>query len=428
MIYVAVVILLFCLVLGVPVPVSFMASSAWLIFFGGAGGVGYQASQLLPYGFTQMNSVSLIAIALFIIAGGIMERGKIGEKLIDLVDVFAGSRRGGLGTVGIISCAVFGSISGAACATLSCIGSIMFPRLRDAGYPRGHAAALMSNASLLGLLIPPSITAVIYGVIANVSIAKLFMGGVVPGLIMAVALMGVEYVISKKRGYHGQEPVSMAKMIQALNRAILALFMPVIILGGIYGGVFTPTEAAVVAVVYGLIVGLYVYKELDYKTTVKVFLNSARSTAVIMYLVATAHIFSYILASEEIPQKITSAMLGISSDPIVVLMLINLALLVVGTFLDNAVAMVLLTPIFYPVISSIGIDPVFFGVIMVLGLAIGQITPPVGLCLFVACDIGKVTIEEISKEVVPWLIVLILVLILVTFSPGMVMWIPNAMM
>ena len=220
----------------------------------------------------------------------------------------------------------------------------------------------------------------------------------------------------------------MAKMIQALNRAILALFMPVIILGGIYGGVFTPTEAAVVAVVYGLIVGLYVYKELDYKTTVKVFLSSAKSTAVIMYLVATAHIFSYILASEEIPQKITSAMLGISSDPIIVLMLINLALLVVGTFLDNAVAMVLLTPIFYPVISSIGIDPVFFGVIMVLGLAIGQITPPVGLCLFVACDIGKVTIEEISKEVGPWLIVLILVLILVTFSPGMVMWIPNAMM
>ena len=411
-------------ILGVPIAVALgLAGLVAMTFFGHV-----PLMMAVQKVFSGVDSFTLMAIPFFILAGNIMSAGGVSSRLVDLAGTFLGRASGGLALVSTAACTFFGAISGSAPATTAAIGSIMIKPMVERGYSRPFAAATVAASGTIGLLIPPSITAVIYGVIANVSIAKLFMGGVVPGLIMAVALMGVEYVISKKRGYHGQEPVSMAKMIQALNRAILALFMPVIILGGIYGGVFTPTEAAVVAVVYGLIVGLYVYKELDYKTTVKVFLSSAKSTAVIMYLVATAHIFSYILASEEIPQKITSAMLGISSDPIVVLMLINLALLVVGTFLDNAVAMVLLTPIFYPVISSIGIDPVFFGVIMVLGLAIGQITPPVGLCLFVACDIGKVTIEEISKEVVPWLFVLILVLILVTFSPGMVMWIPNAMM
>jgi C4-dicarboxylate transporter DctM subunit len=369
-----------------------------------------------------------MAIPFFVLAGNIMSAGGVSSRLVDLASAFLGRMTGGLALVSTAACTFFGAISGSAPATTAAIGSVMIKPMVARGYDKVFAAATVAASGTIGLLIPPSITAVIYGVIANVSIGKLFMGGIIPGLMMCVALMVVEYIIAKKRGYHGEEKASFATTVSAFKRSILALLMPLIILGGIYGGIFTPTEAAAVAVVYGFIVGLFIYRELKFAAAVKVFFDSAKSTAVIMYLVATAHIFSYILASEEIPQMITTAMLTLSKDPIVILMLINLALLIVGTFLDNAVAMVLLTPIFYPVIMSVGIDPVFFGVIMVLGLAIGQITPPVGLCLFVACNIGDVSIEKLSKECIPWLIALIIVLIMVTFMPGVILWIPNAML
>lgn len=411
-------------ILGVPIAVALgLAGVIAMVFFGNV-----PVMVAVQKVYSGVDSFTLMAIPFFILAGNIMSAGGVSGRLVDLASAFLGRMTGGLALVSTAACTFFGAISGSAPATTAAIGSIMIKPMVERGYSKVFAAATVAASGTIGLLIPPSITAVIYGVIANVSIGKLFMGGIIPGLIMAVALMAVEYYISKQRGYHGDEAVSAAKTLVAFKRSILALVMPLIILGGIYGGIFTPTEAAVVAVVYGLIVGIFVYKELTYSVAVKVFLDSAKSTAVIMYLVATAHIFSYILASEQIPQKITSAMLSISTEPIMILMLINLALLIVGTFLDNAVAMVLLTPIFYPVIMSVGIDPVFFGVLMVLGLAIGQITPPVGLCLFVACNIGNVSIEAISKEVIPWLIMLIAVLLMITFMPGLVLWIPNAMM
>nr|HPJ27200.1 TRAP transporter large permease subunit [Synergistaceae bacterium] len=264
MIYVALLILLSTLMIGVPVPVSFMSSAAWLIFFGGPDGAGYTASQLLPYGFTQMNSVSLIAIALFIMAGGIMERGGIGEKLIDLVDVFVGHLRGGLGIVGTVSCAVFGSISGAACATLSCIGSIMFPRFRREGYPRGHAAALMANASLLGLLIPPNATLIIFAWISGQSVLACFLSTVVPGIVTTILICLVNMWLLRNNKdvlvAHKRDGAEKWKLFKERGRlAIPALMLPVIVLGGIYGGIMTTTEASAVAVLYAIPVGMFIY-------------------------------------------------------------------------------------------------------------------------------------------------------------------------
>jgi len=266
---------------------------------------------------------------------------------------------------------------------------------------------------------------VLYGVIAGVSIGKLFLAGIIPGLLMCIVLMGLEYKISKKRGYGGDAPSSLNEIFSAFKKSILALLMPLIILGGIYGGVFTPTEAAVVAVVYGLIIGVFVYKELNFKKVFSILLSSGKSTSVILYLVATAHVFSYILASEEIPQQLATFMLSLSNNPLVIQFLIMIVLLIAGTFLDNAVAIVLLTPIFYPIAQQAGIDLVFFGVLMVFALAIGQITPPVGLCLFVACNISKISIEKLSKAIVPFLVAMILLLILLNLIPDVILFIPE---
>ena len=263
MIYVALVILIAFLVVGVPVPVSFMASCGWLIYFGGVDQVGYQASQLLPYGYNQMNSVSLIAIAMFILAGGIMERGRIAEKIIDVVDVFVGHIRGGLGIVAVISCAVFGSICGAACATLSCIGAIMFPRLREGGYPMGHACALMANSALLGLLIPPNATLIIFAWISGISVLACFLSTIGPGIvtIILLSLLNV-YMLRNNKGVFVEKkrsPKERWDMFMKRGRlAIPALFMPVMVLGGIYGGIMTTTEASALAVFYCIPIGLWV--------------------------------------------------------------------------------------------------------------------------------------------------------------------------
>jgi C4-dicarboxylate transporter DctM subunit len=322
----------------------------------------------------------------------------------------------------------FGAISGSAPATTAAIGSIMVPQMEDKGYDKEFAAATVASSGTIGLLIPPSITMILYGVVANVSIGKLFLGGIIPGILMAIALGIVEILIARKRNYVSNVPINMKEILRRVKKAVLALLMPVIILGGIYGGIFTPTEAAVVAVVYGFIIAIFVYRQLDFTGFKKVLLSSAKSAAVIMYLVATASVFSYILSSEKIPQKISAVILGISTEPLIALFLIAIMLLIVGTFLDNAVAMVLLTPVFAPAIAKLGIDPVFFGVFMVLSLAIGQITPPVGLCLFVACDVAKVSIESLSRNVIFPLIALLIVLLIVMLFPFLVTVIPNAVL
>ena len=434
MIYVAVVILLFCLVLGVPVPVSFMASSAWLIFFGGAGGVGYQASQLLPYGFTQMNSVSLIAIALFIIAGGIMERGKIGEKLIDLVDVFAGSRRGGLGTVGIISCAVFGSISGAACATLSCIGSIMFPRLRDAGYPRGHAAALMSNASLLGLLIPPNATLIIFAWIGGQSVLACFLSTVAPGLLTILLLSLVN-----RRLLRNNDTILTAKQRTLAEKtalfkkrawlAIPALVLPVMVLGGIYGGIMTTTEAAAAAVLYAIPVGMFVYRGLDCRGLVRVIVESSVTTGVIMIMLFSVSMLSRLYILENLPGKVLVLFQSVSENRWIIMLMINVFLVIMGMLMDDISVVVLTTPILMPIIMHLGFSPIHYAAILGVNTGLGCITPPAAPVLYLGGRLANAPINEMMKPTL-WFILLCWfpVLLVTTYVPKFALFLPHVIL
>ncbi|BBD09162.1 TRAP transporter large permease [Desulfovibrio ferrophilus] len=383
---------------------------------------------LVQKAYGGVDSFTLMAIPFFILAGNIMSSGGVSSRLVNLANCFFGRFPGGLAHVATAACTFFGAISGSAPATTAAIGSVMVGPMREKGYSRVFSAACVAASGTIGLLIPPSITMVLYGVITGASVGKLFLGGVLPGLLMCSALMSVNYVVAKRHGYGGGDKVGLGQTMKAIKDASLALLMPLIILGGIYGGVFTPTEAAVVAVVYGLIIGRYVYKQLDNKRLYEVVLSTAKSAAVIMFLVATAHCFSYLMASEQIPQALTNSMLSVSTNPSILLFMICASLLVVGTFLDNAVAVVLMAPIFHPVIMSAGIDPVYFGVLLVLTLSIGQVTPPVGLCLFVACDLGKVSIEKLSMGVLPYLLILVLVMVVLILCPDIVLFIPNHMM
>ena len=268
---------------------------------------------------------------------------------------------------------------------------------------------------------------VLYGVSTGVSIGELFIAGVIPGIIICIVLMTVEYAISLKRGYKGDEPASFKTISRYFREAVFALFMPIIILGGIYAGIFTPTESAAVAVIYGLIVGIFIHRELTWKDVTKLILKSAKSTALVMYLMVTAEVLSYVLVSEQIPQTIAASILDFSTNAIVVQLIMVFILLIVGTFLNNSAAMVLLAPIFYPIIMSLGVDPLFFGIIMVISLAIGHNTPPVGLCLFIACDIGNLKLEHLVKEIIPLVAALIVTVVTLNFFPDVILFLPRMM-
>jgi C4-dicarboxylate transporter DctM subunit len=381
---------------------------------------------LVQKAYSGLDTFTLMAIPFFILAGNVMSQGGVSTRLVALASVFFGRYTGGLAHVSTAACTFFGAISGSAPATTAAIGSVMVGPMKAKGYSTQFAAACVAASGVIGLLIPPSINMVLYGVITGASIGKMFLGGIIPGLIMSAALMLVNYFVAKKHGFLGEDPPTGAQARKAIRESFFAMLMPVIILGGIYAGVFTPTEAAVVAAAYGLVVGAFIYKELTREKLIAVLMNTAKSSAIIMILVSLAHCFSYLLASEQIPQAITRLMLSISQEPNILLIMICISLLIVGTFLDNAVAVVLMTPILFPIIQSVGIDPVFFGVLLVLTLAIGQITPPVGLCLFVACNLANITIEDLSIGCIPYILIMIVVMLIILFFPDLVLFIPNS--
>lgn len=409
------------LIIGVPISFSLSISAFLAVMMTGT----IPVMTLVQKTFRAIDSFTLLAIPFFVFAGNVMARGGVSKKLTDIAATLVGRMPGGLAHVTTLSSTFFGAISGSAPATTSAVGAVMIPQMEEHGYDKSFTAAVAASSGTIGLIIPPSNNMVLYGTLAGASVGKMFLGGVIPGLIMAAAIITISYVISVKRGYRGEAGFSGQAVLHAFLDGIWALLMPLIILGGIYSGLFTPTEAAAVAVFYGLLVSVLVYRNLGWKGFKDTIFASASSTASIMFLVANAHIFSYLLSSEQIPQAFASFMVGVSSNPIVIKLIIVLALMVIGCFLDNAVAIILLTPIFYPVMASMGVDLCYFGVLMVFVLAIGQITPPVGLCLFVACDIGKVTIEGISKEIIPYIIGLVLVALLLVFCEPLVTFLPN---
>ncbi|MEE4135653.1 MAG: TRAP transporter large permease [Desulforhopalus sp.] len=434
MIFLALLILIFCLIIGVPVPVSFMASAAWLIFFGGPAGEGYAASQLLPYGYAQMNSVSLIAIALFITAGGVMERGKIGEKLIDFVDVFAGHLRSGLGIVAVISCAVVGSICGAACATLSCVGSIMFPRFEKEGYPRGLAAALLANASLLGLLIPPNATLIIFAWISGQSVLACFLATVIPGFMTIILLCLVNWwLLRKNTTIFVAAKRTTAQKVELFRKrgrlALPALMLPFIVLGGIYGGILTTTEASAMAVLYAIPVGLFVYKGLNLKNSYEVIVESAITTGVIMVMLYSVSMLSRLYILEDLPGVLLAVFYALSDNPVIIMLMINLFLVVMGMLMDDISVVVLTTPILMPIIVELGFNPIHYAAIVGVNTGLGCITPPAAPVLYLSGRLGNAPIDEMMRPCL-WFVLLcwIPMLAVVVLFPKISLFLPHYIM
>ena len=405
------------LFIGVPISFALSISSFTAVMTTGA----IPVINLVQKTFRAIDSFTLLAIPFFVFAGNVMARGGVSKRLTDMAATLVGRMPGGLAHVATLSSTFFGAISGSAPA----IGAVMVPEMEKRSYDKAFTAAVVAASGTIGLIIPPSNTMVMYGTLANASVGKMFIGGVGPGLLMTVVIIVINYLISKKRGYAGSEHISGKQVAEAFKNGIWALLMPVIILGGIYSGLFTPTEAAAIAVFYGIIVSAFVYRNMGMKDFLHVLSASASSTASILFLVANAHIFSYLLSSEQIPQKLAILMTSLTTNPTIIMFLIMIVLLIAGCFLDNAVAVILLTPIFVNVVQAMNIDICYFGVFLVFVLAIGQVTPPVGLCLFVACDIGKVSIEKVSREVLPYVGGLIVTAILLVLFPQIGTWLPS---
>lgn len=330
--------------------------------------------------------------------------------------------------VSIVACMFFAAISGSSAATTAAIGGIMIPAMVKHNYDIGFASAVNAASGTIGIIIPPSIPFVTYAVLTGASVGAMFLGGMIPGLLMGLSLMFLVYLISRGRGYKDEEKATWRECWIAFKNAILAIIMPVIVIGGIYTGFFTPTEAAVVAVVYAFVIGVFVYRELKPKIIMEVLTESAVSTAGILFLIAAASLFGWILTNNRIPDAIAKWLLGVSQNPLVILMLVNVLLLVVGTFLDTTAALIILVPILFPICQKIGIDPIHFGLIVCVNLAIGQVTPPFGICLFVACGVAGIKLEQIVKSVIPFILVLIVDVILVTYLPQLSTWLPRMLM
>lgn len=356
-----------------------------------------------------------------------MERGGISRRLINFANALIGHLPGGLALVTVLASMFFAAISGSGPATVAAIGSIMIPGMVRQGYSIEFASATQATSGCIGVIIPPSIPMITYGVVTGASIGGLFMAGFIPGILFGLALMVVAFIISKKNNYVGTEPPSLAEIWRTFKEAIFALLMPIIILGGIYGGIFTPTEAANVAVIYGLIVGFFVYKELSIKDIAPILRTSAISTAMVMLIIACASAFGLILTREMIPNAIAEFFISISDNKYVFLLLVNIMLLIVGTFMETNAAIIILAPIFFPVAVQLGIDPIHFGIIMVISLAIGMVTPPLGVNLFVACGLSKLKIERVISANWLYLGVTILVLFLISYIPGIAMWLPSVL-
>lgn len=408
-------IMLFVLFLiNVPIAVALGLSAAVVFFVDGQ----VSLIVLMQRMFNSVASFPLLAIPFFILAGKLMENGGISRRLIHLANVMFGRINGGLAIVSIIACAFFAAISGSAAATTAAVGSLLIPAMVKKGYDKSFSTAVQAAGGTIGVMIPPSVPLVLYGVTAGVSISSLFIAGIIPGLLVVGSLLILVYAISLIKGYGGGEAFSFKDFLKALYDAILAILMPVIILGGIYGGFFTPTEAAVIAVMYGLIVGIFVYKEIKFTDLVEIFSSSVVISAVIMFIIGGASAFGYYLTRARIPKELTDLMLGVTDNWIIALLIINALLLVVGVFLETSAAIIILTPILVPIVSALGIDLVHFGIIMIFNLAIGFITPPVGINLFVAANIAGTKFESLMKAIIPFIIIMILDVIIISFIPG----------
>jgi len=373
-----------------------------------------------------MNSSSLLAIPLFILAGNVMSRS-ITSKLIDICNSLLGHIKGSLAMVTILASGLFGAISGSGVATASAIGGITIPAMKKEGYPDHFAAAVNAISSILGPIIPPSVVLIVYSSITNVSVAKLFLGTVLPGVVLVLALIIYGLVYGKKHDFPSHPKASAKQVGEAFKGGIWALLMPVIILGGIFGGVFTPTEAAAVAVVYAVLVSLFIYRDLPLKEVPKVFIDAAISTATIMVLVGLSKASSYVITTSGLPQELVETFQSITSSKAVVLLLINILFLIIGMLMEANAAVVMMVPILTPLLNAFGVDMLHFGIFMNFNLCIGLVTPPVGLCLLISDNIAGAGLTRTLKSLWPMLLIAILVLFATTYIPQLTTWLPSLM-
>ena len=367
--------------------------------------------------FAAINKFPLAAIPFFILAGNLMESGGISTRLVDFAKSIVGGVQGGLGATCVLTCMIFAAVSGSSVATTFAIGAILIPALIKHGYPTNYAAALQATSAELGVIIPPSIPMILYGVAAEVSIGELFISGFGPGLLIGGALMVFVIVYARIKGYGKGDKEGKLPFLLATRKAMLALFMPVIILGGIYGGVFTPTEASVVAVFYAFIVGVFVYRETRFSDLPRVLKKSVISSAVIMFIIANAGLFSYLITRAGVPDRIAAFLVEILQSPVLFLLGVNAALFVIGMFIETSASIIVLAPILAPVAVHFGIDPVHFGIIMVVNLALGMITPPFGVNLFAACTVARISLDQIIPRLLPFVLVILVCLMAITFMP-----------
>jgi len=377
--------------------------------------------------FSGIDSFSFMAVPFFMLAGAFMSAGGVTSRLVNVAQAMVGSFTGGLAQAVAVAGMFFAAISGSSAATTAAIGSTMVHEMEEKGYKREMATGIVAAAGTVGIVIPPSITFVVYGVIANVSIGDLFMAGVVPGLVMGGVMCGMGWYLAKKEQIPPDGSFSIIRLGSAIKEAFWALMTPVIIIGGIYSGVFTPTEAAAVAAVYGIVVGLFIYKELKIKEFPQIVFKAVIGTTLIMFLVGASKIFGWLMTNLQIPHMIGESVTEFTSSPVVFLLIMNVLLLVLGTLVNASAAVVILTPIFLPVAMGMGIDPVHFGVVMVMNLAIGCITPPVGLDLFVASAITKVPLEKVMKATMPYLFAILAALVCITMIPAISITLPYAL-
>jgi C4-dicarboxylate transporter DctM subunit len=405
------------LILGIPIGFVLALSSIGAITY-----AGYPITIFAQRMFTGLDSFPLMAIPLFMLTGVLMNYSGITKRIINFVLAFVGNITGSLAQVIAISGVIMGGISGSGVADTAALGSVMIPEMVKRKYDVGFAAALTACSGSIGLIIPPSIAIIVFGVTTGASIGDMFLAAVVPGVLIGLGFMTYSYFFAKKRGYPKEGSVSRQEKWKRFKDAIWALVMPVIIVVGIRGGIFTPTEGGAVAAVYALIVGMFIYREIHIKDLLKICMEAAVSTAVISTIIATTSLFSWLLSSEQIPQQISMAMLNLTSNKFLLLLLINAVLLFTGMFIDSSPAILLLAPILAPVAASLGVNMVQFGLVMVINLTMGLLTPPVGTAMYVASNVAGVPILKLSKSILPFLGIMLLVLMMITYIPALTVW------
>lgn len=402
------------LIISVPIAIALGMASTIALLYSGKVSSSYIAQGLV----TSIDSFPLMAVPFFILAGDLMGQGGLSRRLLEVGNTIFGRYTGGMAIIAIVTCMFFAAISGSGPATVAAIGGIMLPTMLRHGYNSGYSVGLVAAAGSIGIIIPPSIPMIIYAVSANVSITQMFLAGIIPGLFIGVALIITAYVKARKAGYKGFDRRYKASEIWAsIWDAKWALLVPIIILGGIYGGVFTPTEAAAVGVIYGFVIGFFVYKELKLSDLYKVVSGSALTSATVVLIVGTATIFGRVLAIERIPFHIAEYIVSLTDSAVLILVLVNILLLVVGMFMETIAAIIILTPILLPVVTAVGVHPVHFGIVMIVNLAIGMVTPPVGVNLFVGSRVGSVPLESAMVGAIPFIAAMIVVLLLITYVP-----------